>query len=58
MLVISGDFDFANAKELIRTYYAGWTPGELLGEDKIIASFPIEVKEADITILPIEKVFQ
>jgi zinc protease len=38
--------------------YAGQRPAELLAEDKIIASFPIPVKESDITILPIEKVLQ
>lgn len=38
--------------------YAGKRSAELLAEDKIIASFPVPVKESDITILPIEKVFQ
>ncbi|HEY0871967.1 MAG TPA: pitrilysin family protein [Vicinamibacterales bacterium] len=38
--------------------YAGRRPAELLAEDKIIASFPIPVKESDITILPIDKVLQ
>lgn len=38
--------------------YAGERPASLLAEDKIIASFPIKVKEADITIMPIDKVFQ
>ncbi len=38
--------------------YAGQRPAELLAEDKIIASFPIPVKESDITILPIDKVLQ
>jgi zinc protease len=37
--------------------YAGDRPATLLAEDKMIASFPIKVKEADITIVPIEKVF-
>lgn len=38
--------------------YAGERPASLLAEDKIIASFPITVKDADITIVPIDKVFQ
>ena len=38
--------------------YAGQRSAELLAEDKIVASLPIKVKEADITILPIDKVLQ
>ena len=38
--------------------YAGQRPAQLLAEDKIIASFPIKVKETDITIMPIDSVFQ
>ena len=38
--------------------YAGERSAELLAEDKIIASLPIPVTEANITILPIDKVFQ
>jgi zinc protease len=38
--------------------YAGQRSDALLAEDKVIASFPIKVREADITILPIDKVFQ
>ena len=38
--------------------YAGERPAALLEEDKIIASFPIKITDADITILPIDKVFQ
>jgi len=38
--------------------YAGERPAALLAEDKTIASLPIKVKETDITILPIDKVFQ
>ena len=38
--------------------YAGERPAALLGEDKTIASLPIKVKETDVTILPIDKVFQ
>jgi len=38
--------------------YAGERPAALLAEDKTIAAFPIKVKDADITILPIEKVFE
>jgi zinc protease len=38
--------------------YAGERPAALLQEDKAIASFPIKVKESDIAILPIDKVFQ
>jgi zinc protease len=37
--------------------YAGDRPATLLAEDKEIASVPIKVKEAVITIVPIEKVF-
>lgn len=38
--------------------YAGERSAALLAEDKLIASFPIKVREADITILAIDKVFQ
>jgi zinc protease len=38
--------------------YAGERSAELLTEDKVIASFPIKVKESDITIVAIDKVFQ
>ncbi len=38
--------------------YAGDRPAALLAEDKVISTFPITVKDADITIVPIEKVFQ
>ncbi len=38
--------------------YAGERPASLLAEDRIIESFPIRVKDADITIVPIDKVFQ
>ena len=38
--------------------YAGERSAALLAEDKIIASFPIKVKESDIAIIPIDKVFQ
>lgn len=38
--------------------YAGKRSEDLLAEDKIIAAFPIPVKEADISILPIDNVFQ
>ena len=38
--------------------YAGDRPAALLAEDKIISALPIKVREADITILPIDKVFQ
>jgi zinc protease len=38
--------------------YAGERSLELLAEDKLIAALPIEVREADITILPIDRVFQ
>ena len=38
--------------------YAGDRPAALLAEDKVISSLPIKVKESDITILPIDKVFQ
>ena len=38
--------------------YAGDRPAALLEEDKAIAAWPIKVREADISILPIEKVFQ
>jgi zinc protease len=38
--------------------YAGERSAALLAEDKIIASFPIKVKESDIAIMPIDKVFQ
>jgi zinc protease len=38
--------------------YAGERSADLLAEDKIIASFPIKVKESDITIVAIDRVFQ
>ena len=38
--------------------YAGDRPAALLAEDKIIAAWPIKVREADITVMPIDKVFQ
>ena len=38
--------------------YAGTRSAELLAEDKTIAALPIKVQEADITILPIGRVFQ
>ena len=38
--------------------YAGDRPAALIEEDKSIAAWPIKLREADITILPIDKVFQ
>ena len=38
--------------------YAGERPAALLAEDKAITTLPIKVKETDITILPIDKVYQ
>jgi zinc protease len=38
--------------------YAGERGEALLAEDKTIAAFPIKVKETDITVMPIDKVFQ
>lgn len=38
--------------------YAGQRPASLLEEDKAISALPIKVAEADITIVPIDKVFQ
>ena len=38
--------------------YAGKRSEELLAQDKIIASYPIKVQDADVRILPIDKVFQ
>jgi zinc protease len=38
--------------------YAGPQPDEVLAEDEEIASFPIPVTEEDITIIPIEEVFE
>jgi zinc protease len=38
--------------------YAGERSIELLAEDKLIAALPIKLREADITILPIDRVFQ
>jgi zinc protease len=38
--------------------YAGERGAALLEEDKTIAAWPIKVKDGDITILPIDKVFQ
>jgi zinc protease len=38
--------------------YAGKQPREVLDEDKIIASYPIPVRAADVTILNINEVFE
>ena len=38
--------------------YASEKPKEILDEDKIISVFPINVNMADITVTPVEKVFQ
>jgi zinc protease len=38
--------------------YAGQRSAELLAEDKLIASLRLNVKESDITIVPIDKVFE
>jgi zinc protease len=38
--------------------YASPKPADLLAEDKIIGTFPIPVKAADITITPVGKVFE
>jgi zinc protease len=46
------------AGEATSISYAGERPAALLAEDKVIASFPIKGTDADITILPIDRVFQ
>ena len=38
--------------------YAGQRSADLLAQDKIIGTYPLKVKEADVRILPIDKVFQ
>lgn len=38
--------------------YAGQRSAELLAEDKIISAFPIKLTEADVKIIPIDKVFE
>lgn len=38
--------------------YAGERSMELLQEDRSIAALPIKIREQDITILPIDRVFQ
>ena len=38
--------------------YASEKPKEIIDEDKIISVFPIPVKANDVTITPVEKVFQ
>nr|MBA3634531.1 insulinase family protein [Acidobacteriota bacterium] len=38
--------------------YAAEKPKEILDEDKIISTYPINVKAENITITPVEKVFQ
>ena len=38
--------------------YASPKPKEVTDEDKIISIFPLSVKPADVTITPVEKVFQ
>ena len=38
--------------------YASPKPKEVTDEDKIISTFTIPVKAADITITPVDKVFQ
>lgn len=38
--------------------YAAPKPAEIIAEDKIISTFPINVKAENVTITPVEKVFQ
>ena len=38
--------------------YASPKPAEVLNEDKTISTFPIRVKAADVTITPVERVFE
>ncbi len=38
--------------------YAAEKPKEILEEDKIISTYPIKVKSENVTITPVEKVFQ
>ncbi|HMS39184.1 MAG TPA: pitrilysin family protein [Pyrinomonadaceae bacterium] len=38
--------------------YASPKPADVLAEDKIIGTFPIAVKAADVTITPVNKVFE
>jgi len=38
--------------------YTGDRDPQVLDEDKVIQMFPLGVKEADVTILPIDRVFQ
>jgi hypothetical protein len=38
--------------------YAAEKPKEILNEDKMIATYPINVKAENVTITPVEKVFQ
>jgi hypothetical protein len=38
--------------------YAGKQPQAILDEDKIIAAYPVPVKEPDITVLDINDVFE
>ena len=38
--------------------YASPKPAEILNEDKTISTFPIRVKAADVTITPVERVFE
>ena len=38
--------------------YASPKPADILAEDKIISVFPIAVKAADVTITPVDKIFE
>ena len=38
--------------------YNSEKPADLLAEDKVIESYPLKIKSADVEIVPIEKVFQ
>ena len=46
------------AGEATTITYAGERSADLLAEDKIISALPLKLKDGDITILPIEKVFE
>lgn len=41
-----------------KVIYASPKPQEVLDEDKVISTFPLPVKAPDVTITPVENVFQ
>ena len=62
MVVITSDAAAFKKKllggEATTITYAGQRPAELLAEDKIISTFPLKLKDGDIRIVPIDRIFE